>query len=37
MIYKSYLYHPYQYSYFNNLMSKKKKNYLKEIQLTLAA
>ena len=25
MIYKSYLYHPYQYSYFNNLMSKKEK------------
>lgn len=25
MIYKLYLYHPYQYSYFNNLMSKKEK------------
>ena len=30
MIYKSYLYHPYQYSYFNNLMSKKRKNYLRD-------
>jgi hypothetical protein len=25
MFYKSYLYHPYQYSYFNNFMSKKEK------------